>query len=108
MTTLAAQFIIIWVLFHGGRITGEADGLLVPYAELGGITIDTDVSSYYLIMIVMVIMVFFAVNLTRTKVGRALIAIRDNDHAAEVMGVSLFRYKLLAFFIGCFFFLFPI
>ena len=38
----------------------------------------------------------------RTKVGRAFIAIRDNDLAAEVMGVNLLYYKLLAFFIGCF------
>jgi branched-chain amino acid transport system permease protein len=49
-----------------------------------------------------VICIFFAKNLTRTRVGRAFIAIRDNDLAAEVMGINLFRYKLLAFFIGCF------
>jgi len=36
-------------------------------------------------------------------VGRAFVAIRDNDLAAEVMGVNLFYYKMLAFFIGCFF-----
>lgn len=45
---------------------------------------------------------FFAKNLARAKVGRAFIAIRDNDLAAEVMGINLFYYKLLAFFIGCF------
>ena len=47
--------------------------------------------------------IFFAKNLARTRVGRAFIAIRDNDLAAEVMGVNLLYYKLLAFFIGCFF-----
>ena len=41
-----------------------------------------------------------AKNLLRTRVGRAFIAIRDNDLAAEVMGVNLFSYKLQAFFIG--------
>jgi branched-chain amino acid transport system permease protein len=41
-------------------------------------------------------------NLVRTRFGRAWIAIRDNDLAAEVMGISLFRYKLSAFFLGCF------
>ena len=40
--------------------------------------------------------------MARTRVGRAFIAIRDNDLAAEVMGVNLFYYKMLAFFIGCF------
>ena len=46
---------------------------------------------------------FFAKNLARTRVGRAFIAVRDNDLAAEVMGVNLTYYKLLAFFIGCFY-----
>jgi branched-chain amino acid transport system permease protein len=47
--------------------------------------------------------VFLAKNIARSRVGRAFVAIRDNDLAAEVMGINLFRYKLLAFFIGCFF-----
>jgi branched-chain amino acid transport system permease protein len=54
-------------------------------------------------MIITIITVFLAKNMGRTMVGRAFIAIRDNDLAAEVMGINLFRYKLLAFFIGCFF-----
>ncbi|GAH44795.1 unnamed protein product, partial [marine sediment metagenome] len=53
-------------------------------------------------MLIAILTVFFAKNLARTRVGRAFIAIRDNDLAAEVMGINLFRYKLLAFFIGCF------
>jgi branched-chain amino acid transport system permease protein len=48
-------------------------------------------------------MTVLAKNLQRTHIGRIFIAVRDNDLAAEVMGVNLFRYKLLAFFIGCFF-----
>ena len=45
----------------------------------------------------------FTKNLFRTKVGRAFIAIRDRDVAAGVIGVSLFRYKLLAFVISSFY-----
>ena len=48
-------------------------------------------------------MSFFAKSLARTRTGRNFIAIRDNDKAAAVMGISLFRYKLLAFAIGCFY-----
>ena len=47
--------------------------------------------------------ILFAVNLFRTKTGRAFIAIRDQDIAAEVMGVNVFRYKLLAFATSSFF-----
>jgi branched-chain amino acid transport system permease protein len=102
ITTIAAQFIIIWVINHWG-LTGGFEGISVPYASIGGLVFDTDVKQFYLVMVIVVMAVFFAKNLVRTKVGRAFIAIRDNDLAAEVMGINVNYYKLLAFFIGCFF-----
>jgi branched-chain amino acid transport system permease protein len=102
ITTIAAQFIIIWVINHWG-ITGGYTGITVSYASIGGLVFRSKSSQFYLIIIITVLCVFLAKNLARTKVGRAFIAIRDNDLAAEVMGVNLLYYKLLAFFIGCFF-----
>jgi branched-chain amino acid transport system permease protein len=105
ISTIAAQFIIIWVINHWGY-TGGFLGITVPYATtepFGNFVFRSRSSQFYLIMIIAVLGVFFAKNLARTKVGRAFIAIRDNDLAAEVMGVNLLYYKLLAFFIGCFF-----
>ena len=102
ITTIAAQFIIIWVINHWGY-TGGFNGITVPYASIGGLVFRSESSQFYLIIIIAVLCVFFAKNMARTKVGRAFIAIRDNDLAAEVMGVNLLYYKLLAFFIGCFF-----
>jgi len=102
ITTIAAQFIIIWVINHWS-LTGGFVGIKVPYASIGGLVFRSETSQFYLIIIIAGICVFFAKNLARTKVGRAFIAIRDNDLAAEVMGVNLLYYKLLAFFIGCFF-----
>ena len=52
-------------------------------------------------MIIACLATYLAKNIVRTRVGRAFIAIRDNDLAAEVMGVNLLYYKLTAFFIGC-------
>lgn len=103
MATLAAQFIIMFFALHLVSITGGISGLRVPPVQLGSITFDSERSCYFLIMIITCIMTFFATSLSRTKVSRALFAIRDNEAAAEVMGISLFRYKLLAFFIGCFY-----
>jgi len=54
-------------------------------------------------MIIACLATFLAQNLVRTRAGRAFIAIRDNELAAEVMGVNLWAYKLLAFFVGCVF-----
>jgi branched-chain amino acid transport system permease protein len=101
IATIAAQFIIIWFINHLS-ITGGFTGIAVPYASIGGFVFDTEASQFYLIMTIAVLCIFFAKNLARTRIGRAFVAIRDNDLAAEVMGINLFYYKLLAFFIGCF------
>ena len=103
ISTIAAQFIIIWVIEHWTSLTGP-DGILdVGPASFGGIVLKTTTNEFYLILIITIIAIFAAKNIARTRVGRAFVAIRDNDLAAEVMGINLFRYKLTAFFIGCFF-----
>jgi len=102
ITTIAAQFIIIWVINHWSALTGGFVGIKVPYASIGGFVFRSEASQFYLIMLIVVLCTFFAKNLARTRVGRAFIAVRDNDLAAEVMGINLFYYKMLAFFIGCF------
>lgn len=101
ITTIAAQFIIIWVINHWS-LTGGFVGMSVPRASIGGFTFRSEASQFYLIMIITAICILFAKNLARGRVGRAFIAVRDNDLAAEVMGINLTYYKLLAFFIGCF------
>ena len=102
ISTIAAQFIIIWVINHWTSLTGGFTGISVPPASNGGITFISQGSQFYLITIVVILAVFLTNNLTRTRPGRVFIAIRDNDLAAQVMGINPFRYKLTAFFIGCF------
>ncbi len=101
MATIAAQFIIIWVIIQLRSITGGTDGLLVPKPAIGGVSLSSKINYYYLVLVFAVLATITAHNIVRTRSGRAFIAIRDNDLAAEVMGVSLWRYKLQAFFIGC-------
>jgi len=101
ISTIAAQFIILWVINHWS-LTGGFVGIRVPYASIAGFEFRSEASQFYLIMTIVVLCTFFAKNLARTRVGRAFIAVRDNDLAAEVMGINLLYHKLLAFFIGCF------
>jgi branched-chain amino acid transport system permease protein len=101
ITTIAAQFIIIWIINHWS-VTGGFVGMDVPRASIFGFVFKTEASQFYLIMVVVALCIFLAKNLARGRVGRAFIAVRDNDLAAEVMGINLLYYKLLAFFIGCF------
>jgi branched-chain amino acid transport system permease protein len=103
MATIAAHFIIIWTIIQLYSITGGADGLPLPRAAIGGISLGSKANYFYLVMGFTCLATLVAKNIVRTRAGRAFIAIRDNDLAAEVMGVSLWSYKLQAFFIGCVF-----
>jgi len=92
-----------WDVF-GGRM-----GMHSPQLDLGipqlniSWVLESDVSIYFLIMSITVLMVIGARNLTKTRVGRAFVAIRDDDIAAEVMGVNLTIYKTLAFAVSAFY-----
>ncbi len=103
ISTIAAQFIIIWVLKNWTDVTHGANGLDVLQASIGNFVFDSEARQYYLIFSIASLSVLFATNLARGRIGRAFIAVRDNDLAAEVMGINVFNYKLLGFFLGCFF-----
>jgi branched-chain amino acid transport system permease protein len=100
MSTLAAQVIIPWVFGHAWQnVTGGIMGIDVPSIKFFDIALTSPASMFFLIWIIVALGTFFSMNLRRSHTGRALIAIRDNDLAAELMGINLMRYKLLAFFI---------
>jgi branched-chain amino acid transport system permease protein len=102
IATLAAQEIILWVVTHWDAVTGGVDALVVPNPELFGIRMNSDFNFYWLVWGLAILVTLATVNLFRTRFGRAFIAIRDQDIAASVMGVDLFKYKLLAFAISSF------
>ena len=103
ITTLAAQFIIVYFIMALPDITGGVNGLILEAASIGGIVFDTRTSFFIMALVLTIAMTFLAKNIARTRVGRAFIAIRDNDLAAEVMGVNPFAYKLIAFGICSFY-----
>lgn len=102
MTTMAAQFVTVdfviaqYVSQIGGR--GVAFSLPPGTIRMGPLVIDSERETYYLMLALVGLCTVALVNLFRTRVGRAWIAIRDNDIAAEALGVDIFKYKLLAFF----------
>jgi branched-chain amino acid transport system permease protein len=103
IATLAGQFIIEYVLIHWESLTKGTMGITLPPAQLLGFPVQGDLTFYYIIFTALAGMIWFAVNLMRTRYGRAFIAIRDNDRAAEGMGIPIFRYKLLSFGISSFY-----
>jgi branched-chain amino acid transport system permease protein len=103
IATLAGQFIIEYVLIQWESLTGGAEGISVTGATLFGLDLGNDRTFYYVVFVCFVAMIWTAANLIRTRFGRAFIAVRDNDRAAEGMGVPIFRYKLLSFGISSFY-----
>jgi branched-chain amino acid transport system permease protein len=106
LTTMAAQFITVdfvitqYVSQIGGR--GQAFSLPPGTIKVGPWVIDSDIKVYYMMIVLVILCVVGVVNLLRSRVGRAWVAIRDNDISAEVMGINIIKYKLLAFFVaGC-------
>jgi branched-chain amino acid transport system permease protein len=103
IATLAGQFIIEYVLIHWDYLTKGTMGITLPAPKIIQWEITGDKAFFFLIFISLVLMTWFAVNIMRSKYGRAFIAIRDNDRAAEGMGIPIFKYKLLSFAISSFY-----
>lgn len=104
MATLAAQFIIPWLTRHiFPNLLGGASGRIdVPVPVIFGVRFSEVSLYYYLSFAVLIVTTLMALNISRSRFGRALVSIRDNDLAAELLGVNLFTYKLRAFFIASF------
>ncbi|MGH2453826.1 MAG: branched-chain amino acid ABC transporter permease [bacterium] len=92
------QVLTNWEALSGGRM-----GLPVPRVAFGPAALTNDQRLYYLAVGVAVLLTWAAANLARSHVGRAFVALRDSDIAAEVMGVNLTRYKVLAFAVSAFY-----
>jgi branched-chain amino acid transport system permease protein len=103
VATLAAQFILMFIFREWDAGTGGVRGVNIAPANLFGWKLEGDREMFYVIAVTAVLLLFAARNLFRTRIGRAFIAIRDKDISAEVLGIDLFRYKLLAFAIGSFY-----
>jgi len=91
------QVIGRWQVF-GGRM-----GLETPNLTFGPYVLESDRQLYFLIVSIAFLLILAARNLMKTRVGRAFIAIRDSDIAAETMGVNLVFYKTLAFAVSAFY-----
>lgn len=102
IATMAAQFIIEYAMRNWTSLTGGSAGMFAPSPSIFGFDLDNDVRYYYLIYAFVILATLFTRNLFRARPGRAFVAIRDRYISAEVMGVNLFRYRLLSFGVSSF------
>ena len=103
ISTMAAQVIIEFIVILWGGVTGGTRGINVGVPMIGSYSLGTEKKIFYLIFSLVILSTLFASNLIRSKPGRAFQAIRDRDIAAELMGINISKYKLLAFLISSFY-----
>jgi branched-chain amino acid transport system permease protein len=83
---------------------GGAQGIQhVAYPIVGPISLDAQSKLYYLILLAIGIAAFFAIRLKDSRLGRAWMAVREDEDVAQAMGINVVTTKLLAFACGAFF-----
>lgn len=104
LTTIAAQILFhFFVLNLPASWLGGSNGITLEPANLFGYSFDSDVSIYYLCLILASIMIAGAYGIARSRHGRIFAAVRDDDVASGMMGIHVVRTKALAFLVGAFY-----
>jgi len=103
LSTLAFAMFSQWVLLHWNSVTYGGGGFRVPNLDLSPLPIGPDLGIYYLSWVVTLVLVVLAWSLVRSRIGRAFVAIRDGEIAAQSLGIDLLRYKALAFALSGFY-----
>ncbi|BAS27214.1 branched-chain amino acid ABC transporter permease [Limnochorda pilosa] len=103
VSTLALQYLVDWVIVHVPAISGGAQSTLTaPPVRLLGLAVRSDAGLYWTALGYTLLATLFVLNLRRTAIGRALMALRERDYAAEIIGIDVHRYKAVAFGISSF------
>ena len=105
VATLAAQFFVVWALTKFGWFSNYSSSGVITAQKLVvfGFAVDTPVKRYLLVLAIVSVMALAAKNMARGAIGRAWMAVRDMDVAAEVVGIPMMKTKLLAFAISSFY-----
>jgi len=104
MATLAMQYLVDWTIVNVPVISGGAQATLQTPSSATFLffSMKSELTRYYVALLWVVFLTLLLLNIKRTSIGRALVAVRDKDYAAAVIGVNVVRYKLVAFFTSSF------
>jgi branched-chain amino acid transport system permease protein len=104
MATLAFGLVIEEILIIAEPLTYGANGMAVPDATLGPLVLTSDTNAFYYVCLgTAAIMTWVAVNIVNSRAGRAFVALRESEIAAETNGINLARYKTIAFALSAFY-----
>jgi branched-chain amino acid transport system permease protein len=97
IVTLAFGELMRWVYIHADTVTKGTDGLLVPPATMLGLPLNSETTKFYVFLAIVTVVVKGTSNLLRSRIGRAIVAIKDNEFATASLGIPTARYIVLAF-----------
>ena len=100
ITTIAFTLLMRFFYVNGGNLTLGPSGFNVPAPKLFGFSFNNDHRLYYLLLVTVFLLTVLTVNILKSKVGRAFIAIRDAEDAAAAVAINVNRFKMLAFAIS--------
>jgi branched-chain amino acid transport system permease protein len=101
MTTIGFGEIVRLIIVHWEPVTGGTSGLrAIPGISVFGVGPQGQIQHYYLLVAMLALATLVAARIRRSALGRAMIATKDSEIAAEQSGVDTTRTKLLAFMIG--------
>lgn len=104
LATIAFGEIVYTLLLNSpGGVTGNAVGLFTESISIFGFELNTSARFYYFGLVCMLLFLLAKHLLVHSKVGRAWIAIRENPHAANGMGINVTKYKVIAFAVSAFY-----
>src|ERR1700757_1057235 len=105
VATLAAQFFVVWALTKFGWFSNYSSSGVINAQKMTilGYSFDSPLAKYLLVLTIVVALALAAKNMVRSSMGRAWMAVRDMDVAAEVIGIPILRTKLMAFAISSFY-----
>ena len=97
VATISFAMIAEKIIAEWRGVTGGHRGFDVPDPVMFGIDFGSDVVFYFLCLVIVAIVLLFVLNLLRSPVGRAMVAVRDSEISAQAMGINLVQTKTLAF-----------
>ncbi|MFH1135495.1 MAG: branched-chain amino acid ABC transporter permease [Pseudomonadota bacterium] len=103
IATMGFAFIVEEILVRWESLTNGNLGLIVDPPSIGSLSLESEAGFFYLALATLILSILGARNILRSPTGRALVAIRDSETAAQAMGVDLAKYKTMAFTLSAFF-----
>jgi branched-chain amino acid transport system permease protein len=103
LATLAFAQATQWVLWHWQSVTFGAGGFRTPAPNFSWLGLHQDYGIYLVTWLVTVLLLMFTWRIMRSRIGRAFVAMRDGEIAAQSLGIDLLAYKAMAFALSSFY-----